>query len=64
MGLVYLPTFTIKINQNVGKYIIHGMDPMGLNIQEKYWNIAKHRLINNTLISSRIRYVRTYVCSK
>ena len=24
MGLVYLPTFTTEINQNVGKYTIHG----------------------------------------
>ena len=24
MGLVYLPTFTININQNVGRYSIHG----------------------------------------
>ena len=31
MTLVYLPTFTIKINKNhVGKYTNHPMDPMGM----------------------------------
>ena len=31
MGLVYLPTFTIKNKLNVGMYIPY-MDPLGINI--------------------------------
>ena len=30
MEMVYLPTFPIKINIDVGKYTVRPMDPMGL----------------------------------
>ena len=35
MGLVYLPTFMIHINQNVGKYIIHGSYGIEIVFQSK-----------------------------
>ena len=43
--MVYLPTFTIKINLNIGKYTVRPMDPHGyhsnLNFLVQGWHVSR-----------------------
>ena len=45
MGLVYLPTFTIKNQPNVGKYSIHGSYGFGSSTQKSRKNLCGFSLL-------------------
>ena len=59
MGMVYLPTFTIENEPNVGKYIPY-MDPMeSLNLRKFWYSFVKmeNDSLNRELKLTSIYYV-------